>query len=84
VVTCSLGWPPSPNRKVLKEAKCPCVPYSRPHIPVAFLFFFKDFIYLFIYLFIIFKYTVAVFRHLRKGHQISLWMFVSHHVVAEI
>ena len=30
------------------------------------------------------KYTVAVFRHTRRGHQISLWMVVSHHVVAEI
>jgi hypothetical protein len=31
-------------------------------------FFFKD---LFIYLFIICKYTVAVFRHSRRGSQIS-------------
>jgi hypothetical protein len=42
------------------------------------LFFFKD---LFI---IISKYTVAVFRHTRRGHQISLQMVVSHHVVAGI
>jgi hypothetical protein len=34
-----------------------------------------------IYLFIISKYTVAVFRHTRRGRQISLWMVVSHHVV---
>jgi hypothetical protein len=27
---------------------------------------------------------VAVFRHPRRGHQISLWMVVSHHVVAGI
>jgi hypothetical protein len=40
------------------------------------VFFFK------IYLFIICKYTVAVFRHPRRGHQISLRMVVSHHVVA--
>jgi hypothetical protein len=33
---------------------------------------------------IIFKYTVAVFRHTRRGHQISLRMVVSHHVVAGI
>jgi hypothetical protein len=46
------------------------------------LFFLK--IYLFIYLFIICKYTVAVFRHSRRGSQISLWMVVSHHVVAGI
>jgi hypothetical protein len=40
-------------------------------------FFFKD-------LFIICKYTVAVFRHSRRGHQILLQMVVSHHVVAGI
>jgi hypothetical protein len=40
-------------------------------------FFFKD-------LFIICKYTVALFRHTRRGRQISLWMVVSHHVVAGI
>jgi hypothetical protein len=43
-----------------------------------FLFFKK------IYLFIICKYTVAVFRHTRRGHQILLQMAVSHHVVAGI
>jgi hypothetical protein len=40
-------------------------------------FFFKD-------LFIICKYTEAVFRHSRRGRQISLRMVVSHHVVAGI
>jgi len=40
------------------------------------LFFFK------IYLFIVYEYRVAVFRHTRRGHQISLQMVVSHHVVA--
>jgi hypothetical protein len=39
-------------------------------------FFFKDlFVYLFIYLFS--KYTVAVFRHSRRGCQISLQMVLS-------
>jgi hypothetical protein len=33
---------------------------------------------------VICKYTVAVFRHTRRGRQISLWMVVSHHVVAGI
>jgi hypothetical protein len=33
---------------------------------------------------IICKYTVAVFRHARRGRQISLQMVVSHHVVAGI
>jgi hypothetical protein len=42
-----------------------------------FFFFFKD-------LFIICKYTEAVFRHSRRGRQISLRMVVSHHVVAGI
>jgi hypothetical protein len=37
-----------------------------------------------IYLFIIYKYNVAVFRHPRRGHPIPLWMVVSHHVVAEL
>ena len=37
-----------------------------------------------IYLFIICKYTVAVFRHSRRGRQIPLQMFVGHHVVAGI
>ena len=30
------------------------------------------------------KYTVAVFRRTRRGHQISLRVVVSHHVVAGI
>jgi hypothetical protein len=44
------------------------------------LFFF----FLKIYLFILCKYTVAVFRHSRRGSQILLQMVVSHHVVAGI
>jgi hypothetical protein len=44
---------------------------------VFFFFFFKD-------LFIMCKYTVAVFRHSRRGSQISLRMVVSHLVVAGI
>ena len=35
-----------------------------------------------IYLFYVYEYTVAVFRHTRRGHQIPLQMVVSHHVVA--
>ena len=46
----------------------------------SFFFFF----FLKIYLFIICKYTVAVFRHSRRGRQILLQMVVSHHVVAGI
>jgi hypothetical protein len=43
------------------------------------------FLFLFLNLFIIIhNYTVGVFRHTRRGRQISLWMVVSHHVVAGI
>jgi hypothetical protein len=35
-----------------------------------------------IYFIIIQKYTVAVFRHARRGLQVSLRVVVSHHVVA--
>jgi hypothetical protein len=45
---------------------------------ILFFFFLK------IYLFIICKYTVAVFKQSRRGSQISLQMVVSHHVVAGI
>ena len=41
-------------------------------------------IFLKIYLFIICKYTVAVLRYSRRGHQISLQMVVSYHAVAGI
>jgi hypothetical protein len=33
-------------------------------------------------LFILYDYTIAVFRHIRRGHQIPLQMVVSYHVVA--
>jgi hypothetical protein len=46
---------------------------------LSFFFFFN-----FIYFIIICKYTVAVFRHTKRGSQISLLMVVSHHVVAGI
>ena len=53
--------------------------YQARVVVVGFLFFlfffFKD-------LFIICKYTAAVFRHTRRGRQFSLQMVVSHHVVA--
>ena len=39
---------------------------------------------LFFYLFYLYEYTVMVFRHTRRGHQIPLQMVVSHHVVAGI
>jgi hypothetical protein len=50
----------------------------------SFFFFMSKSFFLKIYLFIICKYTVAVFRHSRRGHQILLQMVVSHHVVPGI
>jgi hypothetical protein len=47
------------------------------YVFIIYIYIFKD-------LFIICKYTVAVFRHTRRGRQISLRMVVSHHVVAGI
>jgi hypothetical protein len=35
-----------------------------------------------IYLFYVYEYIVAVFRHTKRGHQIPLQMVVSHHGVA--
>ena len=32
-----------------------------------------------IYLSYVWEYTIAVFRHTRRGHQISLQMVLSHH-----
>ena len=53
--------------------------YKVPHrVAINSVFFLK------IYLFYLYEYTVAVFRHTRKGCQISLQMVVSHHVVAGI
>jgi hypothetical protein len=58
------------------------ITFLRSHLHYCFcccyLFVFKDL------LIIIYKYTVAVFRHTRRGHQISLRVVVSHHVVAGI
>jgi hypothetical protein len=35
-------------------------------------------------LFYVYKYTIAVFRHTRRGHWVPLQMVVSHHVVGGI
>jgi hypothetical protein len=45
-------------------------------LAIFFFFFFK------IYLFYVYEYTIAVFRHSRRGRQITLQMVVSHHVGA--
>jgi len=54
-----------------------CVLPSSSSSSSSFFFFLQD-------LFIICKYTIAVFRHSRRGSQILLWMVVNHHVVAGI
>jgi hypothetical protein len=46
--------------------------------PPTFIIFLKD---VFIYFYVC-EYTVAVFRHTRRGHQIPLQMVVSYHMVA--
>ena len=66
-----------------REPRHPETPSNKVHIRHLrrlnyTFFFFKD---LFI---IISKYTVAVVRRTRRGHQISLQVVVSHHVVAGI
>jgi hypothetical protein len=67
--------------------------YCSSNCFLSFFFFFYKRVFfniylfvfcLFIYLFITCKYTVAVFRHFRRGSQISLRVVVSHHVVAGI
>jgi hypothetical protein len=35
-----------------------------------------------IFLVYVYEYTVALFRHTKRGHRIPLQMVVSHHVVA--
>jgi hypothetical protein len=35
-----------------------------------------------LYLFYVYEYTITVFSHTRKGHQIPLQMVVNHHIVA--
>jgi hypothetical protein len=54
--------------------------------PGLLLSFFCHFLFFFfffnIYLFNVYEYTVAIFRHTRRGHRIPLQMVMSHHVVA--
>jgi hypothetical protein len=56
-----------------------CKPFPANSAGCLFVcLFFKELLILFYVL----VYTVAVFRHTRRGHQIPLQMVVSHHVVA--
>jgi hypothetical protein len=71
-----------------EAAHIPHLGLKQKHIHITgflklfFIFKFMSFFSKIIY--IIWKYTVAVFRHTRRGCQISLWMVVSHHVVVGI
>ena len=60
-------------REVLPSTFCLCY---RPLAFFPFSFFKKN------YLFYVYEYTVTVFRHTRRGHQIPLQVVGSHHVVA--
>jgi hypothetical protein len=55
-----------------------------PSFLPSFLPFFLSLSLFFLSRFILCKYSVAVFRHIRRGRQISLCMVVSYHVVVEI
>ena len=59
--------------EVLPSTFCLCY---RPLAFFPFSFFKKN------YLFYVYEYTVTVFRHTRRGHQIPLQVVGSHHVVA--
>jgi len=73
-----MDWLASPSVPTVSQLLLPllalqvCVYATTPDL----LLFFK------IYLFYLYEYTVAVFKHTRRGHQIPLQMVVSHHVFA--
>jgi hypothetical protein len=67
----------SPHSQKIHSQEGPLVGVCQ--IPKSNLFFEM---YLNIYLFYVYEYTVAVFRHTRRGHWIPLQMVVSYHVVA--
>jgi hypothetical protein len=60
-----------------KEASFGVLGCSKSWSQLQVFVFVKDLFYLY-------EYTVAFFTHSRRGHQISLWMVVSHHVVVGI
>jgi hypothetical protein len=53
-------------------------------VKIFLLLLFQDFFKRFIYLFYVYEYMIALFRHTKRRHQIPLQMVVSHHVVAGI
>jgi hypothetical protein len=68
-----LGIEPEPSSEGVANTSS-CLACS-----LSSFFFFLSFRFTYYY-----KYTVAVFRHTRRGRQISLWVVVSHHVIAGI
>jgi hypothetical protein len=67
------------SHEILKE-----LTHTHTHTYTLFFFGFKNQKKKKIYLLFICKYIVAVFRCTRRGHQMSLQIVVSHHVVAGI
>jgi hypothetical protein len=61
----------STTQKELHLSVCVCL-----CVCVYVYFFLK------IYLFYLYEYTIGVFRHTRRGHQIPLQMVMCYHVVA--
>jgi hypothetical protein len=53
------------------------VPHLAGWFSFLFFFFFKDLFILYVSVS-----TLGVFRHIRGGHQTTLWMVANHHVVA--
>jgi hypothetical protein len=76
-----LTYPSTPYTQASSPPPAPPDPSIPIHTHTPFT---RCFFFLKTYLFIICKYTVAVFRHSRRRSQISLRMVVSHHVVAGI
>jgi hypothetical protein len=81
MATTSIYFNTKPNYLIPETCEATDVLLGYIRLATGFFFFFslrpKDF-------FIICKYSVALSRHSRRGHQISLWLVVSHHVVTGI
>ena len=74
-----------------KRSLCPCCRLVSVCVSMCLSLCLCVYVYLFskqfsffvkIYLFYVYEFTVNVYRHTRRGHQIPLQMAVSHHVVA--
>jgi hypothetical protein len=75
------GLPPLVSSATFPVCLPACLPSFLPFFVSFFLSLSLSF-FLFLRFIYEYEYTIAFFRHTRKGHQISLQMAVSHHVVA--